>query len=191
VLKPAKRRLDLGKFTTEKMFHPDLPYAMEKCSRGTRPPLRLPNGVAQELEHKSFFSRADVPTVAKLYETFFDAVAPAQHTLDLSHLAWGDSEVCMLAKALPHFVSLESLDLSRNRTGAEGCEALAEALKVNTALTDLNLYCNGIGPMGAKAMAEMLQFNTTLTSLTLARNKLDAEAGKALADALKFNTALT
>ena len=47
----------------------------------------------QELEHKSFFSRADVPTVAKLYETFFDAVAPAQRTLDLSKLAWGDGEV--------------------------------------------------------------------------------------------------
>jgi len=145
--------------------------------------------------------------VAKLYETFFDAVAPAQHTLDLSNLAWGESEVCMLVEALPRFVSLESLDLSRNRAGAEGGKALAEALKVNTVLKSLSIAHNNISGEVAQQLAAVVLASKSLevlsevpikelradklTTLELRGKGLGPTEGIVIAELLQGSTALT
>ena len=94
-----------------------MPYAIENCAVGSRPPLRLPSQVAEMLESKMFFARADVATVAGLYRVFFEAVAPRRPALELHHLGWGDSEVVETCKALPSFSRLAMLDLSHNSDG--------------------------------------------------------------------------
>ena len=109
VLKSGERRLDLAKFTSEELFYPNVPHAIENCVKGSRPPVRLPSRVAELLETKTFFARADVATVAGLYRDFFEAVAPATRDLHLSKLGWGDTEVAELAAALPSFANLTSL----------------------------------------------------------------------------------
>ena len=136
VLKGSILRLDLAKFTSGKLFYPNVPMAIESCASGTRPPLRLPSRVAELLETKHFFARADVATVAGLYRDFFEAVVPACRELQLSGLGWVDAEATELTAALPEFTNLATLDLSKNSLGAEGCKLLASILET-TGITNL------------------------------------------------------
>ena len=110
VLKSNMRRVDVGKFTAKKLFFSNVAYAIEESAKGSeRPPVRLPSRVAELLQKKSFFSRADVDTVAGLYRTFFEAVVPCCERLELSNLGWGAKEASELAATLPSFERLAVL----------------------------------------------------------------------------------
>lgn len=160
LIKGGTRRIDIAKFTNDGMLPArHLSIAMDGCANDSRPPPMLPSQVASDLEHKSFFSRADVPTVAQLYETFFDAVAPHQTQLMLNGLSWGPEEVAKLAAALPRFERLVELDVSFNEVGPGGGKALAAALRVNTSLTELHLSTCSIKDEGAVAIATALMEN--------------------------------
>ena len=159
-LKRGPRRVDIGKFTKERHFSYDVPYAIQSCAKGTRPPPRHPSAVAKMLESKSFFAKSiDLPKVAALYRDFFETVAPRQRELHLSSLEWGDAEVIELAGALPSFVALESLDLSYNNIGVEGGKALAAYVAVSGSLTSLNLRNNELGDEGWCAIFDALRDN--------------------------------
>ena len=136
MLKSSILRLDLAKFTSERLFSWWVDDNMQRCASGTRPPLRLPDRVAELLEEKVFFARADVATVAGLYRDFFEAVVPACRELQLSGLGWGVAEATELTAALPAFTNLATLNLSYNRFGAEGCKLLASVLET-TGITNL------------------------------------------------------
>jgi len=64
VLKSSERRIDIGKWTAEELFYPNVPMAIEECTVGSRPPVRSPRRVAELLETKTFFAKADVSCVA-------------------------------------------------------------------------------------------------------------------------------
>ena len=71
----------VDKYGQKGLFYPNVPHAIEECAVGSRPPLRSPSRVAEMLESKTFFARADVATVAGLYRDFFKAVAPSRLAL--------------------------------------------------------------------------------------------------------------
>mgnify|MGYP002834873044 FL=1 len=165
---------------------------MVECASETRPPPSLPLHMAAELEHKSFFSSADRPSVAQLYETFLDNVAPNQTWLGLSGLGWGAEEATVLAAALPRFERLVELNLNRNQIGNEGCKALSEALRVHGSITVLEMTNNLIGDEGAMSIAVALSENTSkISTLDLVENCISDEGAKALATLCAASKSLT
>ena len=136
-LKSVQRRVDIGAFTEKALFSPLVQWAMEKSATGTRPPIRHPDQVAEMLETKTFFARADVATVAKLYRDFFEAVAPWCDRLELQGLGWGVAEAGELAAALPSFARLSVLNLSANNLRAEGLRMLVGWMGASASLTEV------------------------------------------------------
>ena len=200
LVKYKRHRIDIGMFTDkDKMFQHNVMDSIAQCSRGTRPPPLLPSRVAAELEHKSFFSRADVPTVAELYRTFFNAVAPVQQICDFSHFGWGSREGALLAEALPCFVRLTNLNVSNNRgISGEGAQQLAAAVlgsktlevlsgvQIKTLredkLTSLDLdishnTMNRLGPVEAIVLSELIKSSAALTSLDVRGNTTLGDEG--------------
>ena len=185
VLKSSQRRVDIGKFTSASpgygdnkgLFYPNVPMAIEQCAVGSRPPLRLPSRVAEMLESKTFFARADVATVAGLYRDFFEAVAPWRPALELHHLGWGDAEVAETCQALPSFSRLATLDLSSNRITDVGAGRLALAMRSGhfSALTALCLTENEVGDAGALELVQATQHCPRFERLALGRNRLSYE----------------
>ena len=200
LIKGPAKRVDIGMFTTGKipaafggpscpegqplMSIPMLLSSMELCSR-SRPPPMLPSKMAADLEHKSFFSRADAPQVAQLYETFFDAVAPSQTKLTLDGMSWGDAEVAVVAAALPRLKNVVELDLIGSRIGEEGARALAEALHRHSSLRTLYLSGDEIGAEGAKALANRVREHTSLEELHLFPPEMSWDVKEPLWEAVK------
>ena len=187
VIKGAAKRVDLGKFTADELFDPGVFLAIEKCASGTRPPVCLPSRVGSMLQEKSFFARADVDTVAKLYRDFFEAVVPWRRELVLSRLQWGPAEAMELAEALPSFVRLSTLNLNGNQIKDEGFGAICEAVQSNkeTKLATLWIGDNGIGPAGAKSLAALVAASPSLSLLYASGNPLGEEGEAALREAVE------
>jgi len=161
----------------------DVAKVIAACELGTRPPPMLPSKAAAELTHKSFFSAADVPTVARLYETFFDAVAPSPTELLLGKMEWGAAEVAALASALPRFERLAKLHLTGNKMGDAGAIAIAEALRKHSSITEVELDRCAIKDAGAAAIATALHQNASskVRHLELEGNEIGDAGAKALA----------
>ena len=89
-IKPAMCRFDLGKLEIDGRGHVitkgccykcDWDTISEVCQKNRLPPL-LPETVRQLLEkEKTFTNKGDVPSVAGLYQRFFDDVSSSVETL--------------------------------------------------------------------------------------------------------------
>ena len=116
-VKVGLNRLDLAKRTESALgwcYGDDqwVPEARLDCvCAGSRLPPPTPEYVRGQLEtDKVFTNSADVGTVADLYRSFFDTVATSLEHMDVSKLAWGDSEVELLCAVLPRFGNLKSIE---------------------------------------------------------------------------------
>ena len=85
-----------------------------KSARARRPHCR--RRLLRSLITRASF-RADVPTVARLYEVFFDAVVPTHAELRLSGLDFQLAEAAKIAAVLPRYERLKVLDLSKQILG--------------------------------------------------------------------------
>ena len=105
VLKAPLRRVDISKYKPRRDASPfEFWTSCKSCTSGTRLPPQLPDRVAYSLANeKSFYSKADVETVANLYRSFFETVTPSQMELCFANLGWGPSEAKALAQVLPYF----------------------------------------------------------------------------------------
>jgi hypothetical protein len=152
-VKIGNRRFDLGHRwlgAQSKLVEPHSspwgPYAIQTfavdpvCASRRPPPIHPDEARRLLRDKKKFTARADVETVAYLYQSFFETVAQSAKALYFRNLKW-EAEVdgMQLALVLPHFSSLTHLDLSENALYPVGVKALAAALPAMGSLTSLNL----------------------------------------------------
>ena len=135
MVKSSALVLDISKFTGESSSNYGTGPAHE-CVAGRAPPLTKED-FWEQLQRKSFTSKkADVPTVAELYNAAVDARLARATKLDYSDLGWGDAEAIAVSKLLasPVMAVLNTLYLDGNKIGDEGAKAIADALKYNAVL---------------------------------------------------------
>ena len=135
--------LDLAKFDGS-VRGTDLYHVVFACTAKRAPPL-APAEFSLQLATKTFTSpKADMETVAKLYEGEFDEKIGEATSLNYSSLQWTDAEVATLCKALASgkATKLEELFLHDNQIGDAGAAALAEAAGKLPQLRTLKLNRN-------------------------------------------------
>ena len=133
--------LDLAKFDESVTSLGDV---IEGCAAKRAPPL-APPVFKEDLSTKTFTSpKADLETVANLYEKEFDEKLGEATELDYQNLQWTDADVVKLCGAIAtgKLVKLERLGLRANQIGDAGVAALAEAAGKLPQLKYLHLHDN-------------------------------------------------
>ena len=121
--------LDLAKFDESVT---DLWYVVQRCAAKRAPPL-APPVFKEDLSTKTFTSpKADLETVANLYEKEFDEKLGEATFLLYAKLQWTDADVVKLCGAIAtgKLVKLKILHLGINQIGDASVAALAEELHV-------------------------------------------------------------
>ena len=173
--------LDLAKFDESVE---DLDDVVQGCAAKRAPPL-APPVFKEDLSTKTFTSpKADMETVANLYEKEFDEKLGEATVLSYDQLQWTDADVVKLCGAIAtgKLVKLEALLLSNNQIGDAGVAALAEAAGKLPQLEQLSLMNNQIGDAGVAALAEVAGKLPQLETLDLTYNPNISQQAK---DALK------
>ena len=186
---------DLGKFSGTKT---ELRAVVRECSAGRPPPL-TPKDFELMLEDKSFTTskKADVGTVARLYQDTFRLRMGQATVLYYASLQWGDAGLALACKVLASgaLAQCQELDLSMNQIGDAGIAALAEAIKPvseggSGALAqcqELELSLNQIGDAGLTALADACARGAlpACTAIGVFGNPASKEAQQAVNDAIK------
>ena len=111
-------------------------------------------------------------------------------TLDLRSYNISNAAVAAVARAFHHNSTIKQMDLSSNSINDAGAAALAQALHYNTTLEGLDLFNNTIGYAGVAALAQALHHNSTLFNLYLPKNRISDAGAAALAQALHYTSSL-
>ena len=126
LVKDSSLVLDLAKFDESVE---DLLDVVTGCAAKRAPPL-APPVFKEDLSTKTFTSpKADLETVANLYEKEFDELLGEATLLRYDQLQWTDADVVKLCGAIAtgKLVKLDTLRLDHNQIGDAGVAALAEA----------------------------------------------------------------
>merc|ERR1712125_193544 len=81
------------------------------CVAVRRPPI-APEKFAEDIQLKKFGNRSDQEFVLTMYTQIFQEIASVTTVLDFSGMRWGDNDMDLLTRALPHFEVLRELNLS-------------------------------------------------------------------------------
>ncbi|MBW8308661.1 MAG: hypothetical protein K0M45_03310, partial [Candidatus Paracaedibacteraceae bacterium] len=162
---------------------------------------KINNDMAQILEkiliHNTFLKRLILKTVDIKKNELTKIIAAALHhtttleTLDLSNTWVLNESAVALGQALKNNTTLTELKLSRTYINDRDIEAFLEGFLYNTSLTALYLESNLISNLGLSALAKILTDNTSLVILNLNYNCFGDEGVQELAESLKVNTSLT
>jgi len=170
---------DIGSFTEEGCRSGD---TKQICNTSRQPPL-TPLEFTVVLETKSFTSGADHSIV----QTKYDANIPRGNHRDgqaaVRCLGWADSEITILAKALPFCMSLKELHLSSNQIGDAGAIVLADAIGKSSTMEALGLWKNQINEAGAIALADGIAKSTTMQIVDFRENQIGEAGAVAIAEA--------
>eukprot|EP00325_Prymnesiales_sp_UTEX-LB-985_P006681 CAMPEP_0174703536 /NCGR_PEP_ID=MMETSP1094-20130205/7444_1 /TAXON_ID=156173 /ORGANISM="Chrysochromulina brevifilum, Strain UTEX LB 985" /LENGTH=1008 /DNA_ID=CAMNT_0015901471 /DNA_START=155 /DNA_END=3181 /DNA_ORIENTATION=+ len=200
LIKSNSLRIDIGKFTRNRLFGSNVADEIAESAAGTRMPPLLPSVIKKALQEKTFFNpKADREVVFNLYKDVFDAVVPYQEVLKFAGLRWGHAEAEGLAQALPSFSKLRILDLWNNAIGAAGVRVLLKALVGKSwegaALIELNLGLNDLGDEGIIELSHTIrgasQQFSRLQKLNLLLNDFGDGAASELGEALCQLSSLT
>ena len=187
-IKPRTKLLDLSKRTEQAMkasyggmtMHSSWPpdYRIDAVCTAPRAPLPLPQVFELATVGSTGTGPNPVPSrwssvkeekliVAKLYSSFFAAVAISANSFDHSDHGWGAAEAATLGRVLPHFEALTRLDLSRNRFDDAAAAAIAQGVAGAPALKHLMFNKNGgVRDRGAARLAEACLCSSSLHSFS-------------------------